>query len=453
MIGERLKHYQVEELIGRGGMGVVYRARDVRLGRSVALKVLKEEVTSDPDRKRRFLQEARSASAITHPAIAQVYDVDEVNGTLFIALEFVEGQTVGQLVGNRELDLLGAVEIAIQASDGLGKAHAVGIIHRDIKSDNLMVTPDGHVKILDFGLAKLTDPGSTDSGKGLSMMETLAQTQVGTVMGTVAYMSPEQARGKQVDHRSDIFSLGIVLYEMVVGELPFKGQSALDTMHAIAFEEVRPVTLVRKDLPPDLQRILSRCLRKRAEDRYDSIDNLVGDLKKLKTHLETGSQTAVGFRERVQDAIDWARFSVPFGVPGIAAAIIVLALVLFLIFMREDLIGTLIVLVLLGIPVYRFIRNRQVRMIRKLVSKLSKVEEVQAILVRNNLVTVIVEKAKANLFIRVNSLLEMANKKLLYGDPIEIVVRDDVEDVELRQLLREPGVRYVDEDFLQELDG
>lgn len=448
MVGQTLKHYEIQELLGRGGMGVVYRARDTRLGRPVALKLLKEELTTDPDRKRRFLHEARSASAITHPAIAQVYDVDEAEGTLFIALEFVEGKTVRKLVSERELDLLGAVEVAIQAAEGLGRAHAKGIVHRDIKSDNIMVTPDGHAKILDFGLAKLFGPSGDEHS---SMAETMALTQAGTVLGTVAYMSPEQARGKDVDHRSDLFSLGIVLYEMVTGELPFKGQSPLDTMHAIAFDEVRPVTVIRKELPAELQRILSRCMRKRPEDRYQNAESLVEDLKRLKDSLESGSQRPVSLRDRVTAALEWFRFSMPVGLGAIIAVAAVVALIAFLITTEASL-GSLIVILLIGLPVYRYIRNRRVRMTKRVVGKVSRFPEVSAILVRGSVITVVVEQARAGLYIRLNSLLEAANQKLFYGDPLEVAVRDDLTLDELQGLLREPGVCYVREGLLPE-DG
>ena len=248
MIGQTLKHYEIQEQLGKGGMGVVYRARDTRLGRPVALKVLAPEFTKDADRKSRFFQEAKAASAISHPAIAQVYDFDEGPEGLFIVMELVEGQTVKALIQGRELDLLGSLEIAMQVASGLQKAHEAGIVHRDIKPENVIVTPDGHAKILDFGLAKLlepTEPTNAPSGEELSHMETLAKTQAGFVLGTLRYMSPEQARGQPIDHRSDIFSLGVVLYEMVTGQQPFDGATALDTLHALAFEETRSQMFLR----------------------------------------------------------------------------------------------------------------------------------------------------------------------------------------------------------------
>ncbi len=254
MIERTIRHYEVEEPLGKGGMGVVYRAKDTRLGRPVALKLLPAEFTRDPDRKARFIQEARAAAAVNHPAIAQIYDVDEDESGVFIAMELVPGKTVKALIQGRELDLLGALEVGLQVAGGLHKAHEAGIVHRDIKPENVIVTPDGHAKILDFGLAKLMEPqsGSPDE---ISHMETLAKTQAGMVLGTLRYMSPEQARGQVVDHRSDIFYFGVLLYEMVTGQLPFSGSTPLDTLHAIAFEETRPVSQLRANLPPSLQRV------------------------------------------------------------------------------------------------------------------------------------------------------------------------------------------------------
>ncbi|MCX6928951.1 MAG: serine/threonine-protein kinase, partial [Verrucomicrobia bacterium] len=215
-------------------MGVVYRARDLKLQRSVALKVLPADLTADQEQRRRFMLEARAAARISHHAIAQVYDVDEHEGTIFIAMELVEGNTIRTLIDKRELDLLGAIDIAVQVAGGLAKAHAAGILHRDIKPANVIQTPDGHVKILDFGLAKLLNPETSTimrAGSGDSS-STLAQTQVGLLKGTPAYMSPEQVKGERLDARSDIFSLGVMLFEMTTGEVPFPRATAVETMHA-----------------------------------------------------------------------------------------------------------------------------------------------------------------------------------------------------------------------------
>jgi serine/threonine protein kinase len=449
MIGRRLKHYEVEEKLGQGGMGVVYRARDVRLDRPVALKVLRAEVTSDADRKRRFLQEARAASAVNHPAIAQVYDVDEADGTTFIAMEFVEGRTVRQLVSARELDLLASVEIAIQVVEGLGRAHEARLVHRDVKSDNIMVTRDGHAKILDFGLAKLLPQGlGGDGGQDPSQVETAVATRVGTVLGTVAYMSPEQARGRLVDQRSDLFSAGIVIYEMVTGELPFRGDSPLDTMHAIAFDEVRPVTVVRQGLPPELQRILTRCLRKRPEDRYPDAAALAGDLKRLKQDIESGVQRSVPPAERLNEARRWLETSMPFGVTGAVVAVAVVALLVFLLVSDVGL-GTLVLMAFIALYLYRFVRNRRGRMIEMFVAKVSDYPEVKAVRVRGNHITVFLDKAQAGVYVRINGLLETVNQKLFYGDPIEVALRDDEAGDSFQSMLREPGVAYVRDDAIR----
>ena len=201
LIGRTLGQYRIEGFLGQGGMGVVYRARDLKLQRPVALKLLPAELTADQERRKRFMLEARAAARISHPAIAQIYDVDEHEGAIFIAMELVEGKTISTLIENRELDLLGAIDIALQVAGGLAKAHAAGILHRDIKPANVIQTPDGHVKILDFGLAKLLNPETTSvtlAGGGDSS-STLAQTQVGSLKGTPAYMSPEQVKGDHLD--------------------------------------------------------------------------------------------------------------------------------------------------------------------------------------------------------------------------------------------------------------
>jgi len=453
MIGKTLKHYEIEQLLGKGGMGVVYKAKDVRLGRPVALKILKPELTADPDKKSRFLQEARSASAVTHPAIAQIYDVDEVEGKIFMIMEFVEGKTISQLITDRELDLVGSVEIALQVADGLGQAHKANIVHRDIKSDNIMVTRDGHTKLLDFGLAKLLDPtgdmGSWSTIQNLTHTKTLPQTMEGTVMGTVAYMSPEQARGLAINLSSDVFSLGIVLYEMVTGELPFKGDSPLDTLHAIAFDEVRPVTVVRQNLPPEVHRIVTRCLRKRPEDRYQDAGYLAADLKHLKREIETGVQTSIPVGQKMQQMLGWAETSMPFGIKGIVGAAIIIALLGFLIFtnIHWSILGGAVVL---GLLVYRYIRNRKNRMVKRFVAKVSKFPEVKAISCSDSLLAVIVDKAQAKLYIRINSLIDSMNKKLYFGESLKAAVRDDLSEEDFQRILRAPGVLYVRKDVILE---
>jgi hypothetical protein len=451
MLGKTISHYKIEDLLGSGGMGVVYRARDIRLNRPVAVKVLKPELTANPDRLRRFFQEARSAAAVTHPAIAQIYDVGEFDGMTFIVMEYVGGQTVRQLITNRELDLLGSVEIAIQVADGLGHAHKANIVHRDIKSDNIMVTPDGHAKLLDFGIAKLLDEQMDAAGKGteqdLTDTETYMQTKAGTVLGTVAYMSPEQARGQTVDQASDVFSLGIVIYEMVTGELPFKGDTPLDTMHAIAFDEVRPVTVLRKNFPPEIQRIISRCLRKSPRARYQDAGFLAEDLKRLKHEIESGIQ-GPSFRGRgLRGIMEWLKTSMPFGLKGMAFAAVAAALIGLLLFTNINW-SILIGLTLFGLLIYRYVRNRKSRMLSRFVAKVSKFPGVKAITIKEDQITVVVEKAQAKIYIRVNSLLETVNRKLYFGKRLTAAVRDDLTKEEFQRMMKEPGVAYVSEDVV-----
>jgi serine/threonine protein kinase len=450
MIGKELKHFKIEKLLGKGGMGVVYRARDVRLDRPVAIKVLRADLTANPDRRRRFLLEAKAASAVTHPSIAQIYDVDEFEGTTYIAMEFVEGQTVGELISKRELDLIGSVEIALQVAEGLSKAHEANIVHRDIKSDNIMVTRDGHAKLLDFGLAKLLDPVGADEEsdvQDIQATETFSHTQPGTVMGTAAYMSPEQARGMPVSQASDVFSMGIVLYEMVTGELPFKGDTPLDTMHSIAFVEASPITVIRRNLPPELHRVVSRCLRKKPENRYRNARSLAADLKKLKHDIDSGIQHSLPPGERIREFLEGLKTSMPFGPTGIAIAVIALALAALLVFTKIEA-GALVWVGVTGLIIYRYVRNRKNRMLKRFTSRISKIPEVQAIIRRENHITIVVDEAKAKTYIWINSMVDMVNKKLYFGKNIEASVRDDLSPDEFQHLLRKPSVTYVRDDIV-----
>ena len=449
MIGQAVKHYQVEELLGEGGMGVVYKARDTRLGRPVALKVLPPEFSRDEERKGRFVQEAKAAAKVTHPAIAQVYDVDEGPEGLFIAMELVEGRTVKALIEGRELDLLGALEIATQVGGGLQKAHDAGIVHRDIKPENIVVTPDGHAKILDFGLAKLLEPTAREAPDGISHMETLAKTQAGFVLGTLRYMSPEQARGQPVDHRSDIFSLGIVLYEMVTGQLPFSGGTALDTLHAIAFEETRPVTALRPNLPPSLQRVVTRCLRKRPQDRYSDARELVGDLKTVQREVESGISSKAPLGVRLQE--QWAslrdRTLGEWLLPGLVA-VVALAVLLSALFTRvaENLIPSLIFPAIAALPVWRRVRNRRQRLARRFVAKIRKLPEVRVVALDGMRLTLVADRAQAKTYVRANALLDSVNSSMFFGDPFTLVIRDEATPEEEKVLLSSPGVLYVRED-------
>jgi serine/threonine protein kinase len=257
-MGRTLSHYELVEEIGKGGMGVVYRARDTRLDRFVAIKLLPPEQMANPDRKRRFVQEAKAASALNHPNIVTIHEIDADDGADFIVMEHVDGSPLNRLIPEHGLAVAQTLTYAVQIADALAAAHTAGIVHRDIKPGNIMVTPAGRVKVLDFGLAKLLEQtGSEDA-----TITAEAATRAGTIVGTVAYASPEQIEAKPVDARTDVFSFGAVLYEMLTGRRPFQGESQLSTMAAVLRDRPEPLTASRADVPREVSRILERCLEK-----------------------------------------------------------------------------------------------------------------------------------------------------------------------------------------------
>jgi len=302
MIGTTLGHYKVTERIGAGGMGVVYKARDLHLDRFVALKILPPEKVVDPERKRRFVQEAKAASALNHPNIVTIHDITQEGGTDFIVMEYVEGKTLDQRIGHRGLRLSDALRCAVQITDALAKAHSAGIVHRDLKPTNIMVNEDGVVKILDFGLAKLTEQVQGDETASTATVDGEGRpiTEEGVIVGTVAYMSPEQAEGKKVDARSDIFSLGSVLYEMATGQKAFQGASKMSTLSAILHQEPKPVGTITPAIPPDLEKLISRCLRKDPLRRWQNMSDLKVALDELKEDSDSGRlQAAPAAAKRV----------------------------------------------------------------------------------------------------------------------------------------------------------
>jgi dienelactone hydrolase/predicted Ser/Thr protein kinase len=284
LIGRTISHYKVLAEISRGGMGIVYRAVDLKLNREVALKVLPPELVADRGRKARFVQEARAAAAVEHPHIAVVYEIDDVDGVDFIAMELIHGEKLSDVLARGKLSPDRAVELGIEISEGLARAHDRSIIHRDLKPANVMVTVDGHVKIIDFGLAKLTER----EGEAASELETARrnQTSSGVVLGTVSYMSPEQAKGERIDHRTDIFSFGILLYEMLVGALPFQGPSAPDVLHAIIHQ---PAPRLPGSLS-ELQRILDGCLAKESAKRFERMGQLLKELREARERPRRSSR-------------------------------------------------------------------------------------------------------------------------------------------------------------------
>ncbi len=290
-----VSHYRILRKLGVGGMGEVYLAEDVKLGRKVALKVLPPDIGLGQDRMRRFVQEAKAASSLNHPNIAHIYEIGESNGINFIAMEFVEGATLRERIHDEKLDLITVLKYLVQVADGLAKAHSAGIVHRDLKPDNIMISRDGYAKILDFGLSKLIEPQEhpTATGQGASEAATAILSQYSTpgmILGTPGYMSPEQARGQTnpIDHRSDIFSFGCILFEAVTGRRAFEGSDLIDTLNKTIREPVAPFTGFNQGASSELQRIVRRCLMKDPDERYQSIKDLAIELKELRHEQTTG---------------------------------------------------------------------------------------------------------------------------------------------------------------------
>src|SRR3989442_726821 len=284
--GTKLGRYEIRSKIGEGGMGEVYLAEDAQLHRKVALKVLPAEVAANQDRMRRFNQEAQAAAALNHPNIAHTYEIGEANGVHYIAMEYVIGETLHKRIFRGALDLNEVLDIAMQIAGALSAAHSAGITHRDIKPENIMWRHDGYVKALDFGLAKLMDEPQTApvTDEGLTLV--MIKTEPGRVVGTIDYMSPEQARGREVDARTDLFSVGVVLYEMVAGAKPFVGDTKSDVLAAVLTAEPEPLAKRCPGVPAELNRIVTKALRKNREERYQIAREILVDLKSLRQELE-----------------------------------------------------------------------------------------------------------------------------------------------------------------------
>src|SRR2546428_8064815 len=287
IVGKQIGHYEVLSLLGRGGMGEVFLAHDTSLGRKVALKLLRSDFTRNEERLRRFRQEARAASALNHPNILTIHEIGHDGSLHFMATEYVEGETLRQHLSRARLTMGQTLDVAVQVASALAAAHQAGIIHRDIKPEKTTGRTDGNVKVLDFGLAKLTEPKTIDTAA-----PTLPQVETapGVVMGTFSYMSPEQARGLAVDARTDIWRLGVMIYEMVAGRQPFEGETASDVMSLILQKEPPPLAHSWPEVPAELERIVRKALRKDKEERYQTIKDLLIDLRNLRKELELSAE-------------------------------------------------------------------------------------------------------------------------------------------------------------------
>ena len=304
--------YKIIDKLGEGGMGVVYKADDTRLKRTVALKFLPAELTRDPEAGERFVREAQAAAALSHPNICTIHEINEEEGESFIAMEYIDGQSLKEKIKSGPLEIEGVLDIATQVAEGLKEAHKKGIVHRDIKSANIMLMEMGHAKIMDFGLAKVV---------GGSLI-----TKEPTTMGTVAYMSPEQTRGEIVDHRTDIWSLGVVVYEMISDQLPFKGERETSIMYSIVHEEPKSLKEVEASIPEGLEQVVSRALAKNPDERYQHIDELLDDLVSITEGFEPRKIKAKPLKKRVQ------RVKKIYLYAGIAAMIILLSVTGLLLF-------------------------------------------------------------------------------------------------------------------------
>ena len=330
MNGEKISHYRLLEKLGSGGMGVVYAAEDMKLGRKVALKFLAEEAAPDRAALERFQREAHAASALDHPNICTIYEVDEANGQPFIAMQFLEGATLKHRIAGKPLPLEQVLELGIEIADALDAAHAKGIVHRDVKPANIFVTTRGQAKLLDFGLAKLRPPGAPATLSAMSTATAADQlTGLGVPVGTLTYMSPEQVRGEEVDYRTDLFSFGAVLYEMATGRQAFGGSTPGIVTDGILNRAPPPLGRLNPEAPAKLEEIILKALEKDRKLRYQHAADMRTDLQRLKRDSSSGSSTADGIPRPASPVLPWWRSRLALGMGGLALLCLILAAVFY----------------------------------------------------------------------------------------------------------------------------
>lgn len=445
--GELLGHFRIDSLLGRGGMGAVYRAHDSKLHRPVAVKVLPPALTGDSEWKTRLLQEACAAARINHPSVAQVYAADEANGTPFVVMEFVEGQTLRELLAAGPIDLLRLVDISIQLAEGIARAHELGVVHRDLKPANIMLTGRGAVKILDFGLAKLLDaesrPGQSTTLRTAPSSSPL--TIPGTVLGTPAYMSPEQARGSKVDARTDLFAIGVLLYELATGQNPFQRPAFLDTLHAVGFEDPPLLRSIRPEIPPALERLAERCLKKQPEERPKNAAEIADELRVLKRSLRGEPASGTSWGVRIGEFLENIKSQPPSRYAWLLVAVLLLGGALYLVRSINNG-GLLIMAAVVLFLIFRYIRNQPHRLQDRFVRRISRLPDVRLITFKNRHATVVVDRPEPHLYARVNSELGACNRKLYWGSPLTASIVFDLSSDQLHTMLTTPGVQYLREE-------